>query len=75
LKSGSPPRALKDDDLEKPLERSSGAHHPWLSAADEVKDENRDVRDVGESRGDVLDCADDLTPPKNEPPNGDMSEG
>lgn len=35
---------------------SSGAHHPppWLSApAEDVMEEKREARDVGESRGEV----------------------
>lgn len=57
------------------LDRSSGAHHPpaWLSAADDVKDEKREFRDVGESRGEVpVTCVGEL---KKDPPKGDTSDG
>jgi len=58
--SFSGPR-LKDPDREDgnpPDEsrRSSGAHHPGPSPTDDANDEKRDVRDVGESSGEVAEC-------------------
>lgn len=81
LKSGSSlsgprlndPRGCDALENEPERSRSSGAHHP---GSDEAKDEKRDVRERGESRGETADDADAAVGEENrELPNGEDKRG